>query len=160
MPVLTTTVAMTTPNNPVGEEGKTTTGGMTIGGIGLRPWEKAKEPSGGKGGKYGGKGGKYGGGKGGKGRFAGNCHNCGKPGHKAADCRVNVGSNKGKGGKGKGGKSGFSSCDNWGPYAQAGENPIQQVGKGFQGDIGIAENGDIRLLIVPTPRAPKAVTKG
>jgi hypothetical protein len=62
---------------------------------------------GGKGGKYGGKGGKYGGGKGGKGKFTGNCHNCGKPGHKAADCRVNVVFNRGKGGKGKGGKGGF-----------------------------------------------------
>jgi len=53
------------------------------------------------------KGGSKGGGKKGKGKgqFNGYCNNCGKWGHKAADCRVPVGFNAGKG-KGKGGQGG------------------------------------------------------
>ena len=43
-------------------------------------------------------------GKGGKGgQFPGNCHTCGKYGHRAAECRSGQGGEKGKGkGKGKG----------------------------------------------------------
>jgi hypothetical protein len=92
-------------------------------------------------GKAGFKGGKNGKGPKGKGRFNGNCNRCGKPGHKAVDCRVNL-DGKGKGGKGKGGygwkgkgKGGFNSVDPyWNPswnYDQpAGDNSMNEVGKG------------------------------
>jgi hypothetical protein len=56
--------------------------------------------------KGGPKGGGKKGGPGGKGQFNGYCNNCGKWGHKAANCRVPVGFNAGKNGKGKGGQGG------------------------------------------------------
>ena len=74
----------------------------------LANWDGKGGRGNGKGGGrgYGGKGGRFnrdrGGGKGNTAKFDGDCRNCGKYGHKAADCwsKPNGGS-KGKGGKGK-----------------------------------------------------------